>query len=396
LFFWIVPIVGGICLCIYTSSSSHVNKVFSVHNTWWSYVDLDSPSFNTTTPTNSSSNPFNVTLQTNITSQPGDLLLHLPGLNFNPANDLVLYIFVFRSIPTIFSSYFALNWLSAVDRSMRFSQPFANMHKRPASATDSILLSYLWGTPGVVTIDALTAGHYKVFWFSLLDLVSPVFPILVAGLFTITNTGENILLQIIPVTFYFVLSILIIYLCTLPFIWPGLNRRSLRYHVSVADYASLFYASRLLNDRSENSVFDISAKEVTSRHLYSRVFLEENMYKVGFYVGVDSKWHWGIEKVEEDGKGVQFLRWRVWNGQWKDWRGREKKRLDRERMASEERDRMKTPGNRQSHSEEREQYELVERHSVEGEGPHESTGILTLEENDSQARRQSEDDIYNA
>lgn len=104
LFFWLVPIVGSICLCIYTASSSHVNKPFSVHNTWWSYVDPSYPSINTTTPDKSSSIPFNTTLQTNITSQPGDLLLHLPGLSFNPANDLVLYIFVFRSIPTIFSS----------------------------------------------------------------------------------------------------------------------------------------------------------------------------------------------------------------------------------------------------------------------------------------------------
>ncbi|KUJ19266.1 uncharacterized protein LY89DRAFT_667247 [Mollisia scopiformis] len=320
---WAIPVLASLCLCIYTASSNRVNEGFTVHNTWWSYFpELDTP----TNTTSNSTTSFNTTLQTNITSQPGDLLLHLPGLNINAANDLVLYIFAFRTIPTVFASYFALTWFSAVDKSTRFSQPFANMYSHPASASETVLLDYLWGPPGIVTINAFQAGHYKVFWFSLLDLLSPIFPILVAGLFTITNTGELIVVAIIPVTFYFVLSFLAIYLLTLPFVWPRTNRRLLRWHASIADYVSLFYASRLLNntrgngigaaineedgEKVEKDALDISGKEITSRHLYSKIFLEEKEYSMGFYEGIDGRRHWGLDRV--DLAEVEFVSWRDW------------------------------------------------------------------------------------
>jgi len=235
----------------------------------------------------------------------------MSSLNFNAANDLVLYVFVFRSILTILSSYFAIAWFSAVDQSTRFSQPFRNMYGREVNATDSILLDYMWGLPGLVTFNAFSNGHYKVAWFSLLDLASPIFPILVGGLFTITNTGELIVFAIVPVTFYFVLASLSIYLFTLPLALPGRNRALLRRHSSIADYVSLFYASHLLNDTDsehpESDTLNISGKDVTQRHLESRIFLEEKKYTMGFYIGVDGLRHWGLERC--DLGDVEFKTW---------------------------------------------------------------------------------------
>ncbi|CZR61411.1 uncharacterized protein PAC_11307 [Phialocephala subalpina] len=330
IYFWAILIVASLCLCLYTASSSRVSKPFTIHNTWWKY--LPNSGFNANSTTNSST----LSPQTNITSQPGDLLLHLQDLSFNAANDLVLYVFVFRSIPVILASYFAITWFSAVDRSTRFSQPFADMYNKSASADDSILLKYLWGMPGLVTIDAFSNGHYKVFWFSLLDLLSPIFPILVGGLFVITNTGEKIVFTIVPVTFYFVLAYLAIYLLTLPFIWPRRNRRLLRWHNSIADYVSLFYASHLLNDTDkehpEKDTFDISSKDVTERHLYSRVFLEDKRYGMGFYKGVDGRRHWGLERV--DFADVEFVGLRDWVRE-KDREKVEGERVERERVEME-------------------------------------------------------------
>jgi hypothetical protein len=163
-FFWAVSVFSSLCTCIYTASSSRVNEGFTMHNTWWKAIPHFSNS-TSTNPTNSTS-----TVQTNDTSQPGDLLLDLSNLNYNAANDLVLYVFVFRALLVILASYFAVAWFSAVDRSTRFSQPFANMYNKEASSTDSVLLDYMWGLPGLVTFNALTNGHGKVAWFSLLDL----------------------------------------------------------------------------------------------------------------------------------------------------------------------------------------------------------------------------------
>ncbi|KAF8861408.1 hypothetical protein BDZ45DRAFT_740476 [Acephala macrosclerotiorum] len=271
LYFWAIHVFASLYLCIYTASSAHVNKPFSIHNTC---------------------------PQTSITSQPGDLLLHLQDLSFNAANDIVLYVFVFRSIPVILASYFAITWFSVVDRSTRFSQPFANIYNKSADANDSILRDYLWGIPGLVTINAFSNGHYKVFWFSLLDLLSPVFPILVDGLFLVTNTGEKIVFTIVHVTFYFVLAYLGIYLLALP----------------IADYVSLFYASHLLNDSNKESP-------------ESDGLLEGKTYMLGFYVGVDGRRHWGLERT--DLAEVEFVSLKDF------WREKEREMVERERIERE-------------------------------------------------------------
>jgi hypothetical protein len=125
---------------------------------------------------------------------------------------------------------------------------------------------------------------------------------LVGGLFTIVNTGKRIYFIFTPAIFYLVLAFLAIYCISLPLAWPRRKRRLLRWHVCIADYASLFYASYLLHD--PESKLDISAPNVTQRHLTSRVFLEEKLYSVGIYNGVDGKCHFGLDVV---GVGVPHV-----------------------------------------------------------------------------------------
>jgi hypothetical protein len=75
----------------------------------------------------------------NLTSSGRDLIF----ANFDPGNDILWALFIFRTILVILASYFGVGWMSAIDQSIRFSQPFANMYKKHAKAEDSILLDYL-------------------------------------------------------------------------------------------------------------------------------------------------------------------------------------------------------------------------------------------------------------
>lgn len=271
--FWTPFVLGCLALCIYVSASGAVKRGFNI------------PTHAFSTNSSLPRNPYTF----NLTSTGGDIII----TNFDPGNGILWALFIFRTLLVILSSYLALTWLGWVDESVRFSQPFANMYNKVASAEDSILLDYLWGMPGLTTIKAFNAGHYKVAWYSLLNLISPAFPVLVSGLFIITNTGIRIYFKITPLTFYAVSAYFILYAVSVPFAWPGRSRRLMRYHDSIADYVSLFYASYLLHD--PESKLDISRSSDTKRHLESRVFLEEKKYRVGIYNGVDGRPHFGLD-----------------------------------------------------------------------------------------------------
>jgi hypothetical protein len=270
-------VLGTIGLLIYAVASGTVRKGFNIP---------------THTPFTNSSTPSQFTF--NITSSGGDLIF----ANFDPGNGLLWTLFYSRTILVILASYMAITWIGFVDKSIRFSQPFKNMHDKAATADDSILLGYLWGTPGLTTIKALMNKHWVVAWFSFVSLFSPTFPILVGGIFVITNTGKRIYFSITPATFYLVFAYLVIYAISVPLAWPRRDRRLMRFHDSIADYASLFYASYLLHD--PDSKLDISAPNVTQRHLESRVFLEEKKYAIGLYRGVDAKCHFGLDVATLD------------------------------------------------------------------------------------------------
>jgi hypothetical protein len=280
----------------------------------------------THTPFTNSSTPGEFTF--NLTSNGGDLVF----ANFDPGNDILWAIFIFRTIFVVLSSYMAITWFGWMDKTIRFTQPFKNMYNKFATADDSLLLDYMWGIPGWTTIKALMNKHYKAAWFSFISFFSPTFPVLVGGLFTITNTGKRIYFTITPVTFYLVFGYFIIYTISVPLAWPGRDRRLLRLHNSIGDYISLFYASYLIHD--PESKLDISAPNVTKRHLESAVFLEEKKYSVGLYNGVDGKCHFGLDVAFLDvgGKMEQHVRFLPYDKEhWKDLRREEKRERRRQR-----------------------------------------------------------------
>ena len=73
---------------------------------------------------------------------------------------------------------------------------------------------------------------------------------------------------------------------------------------------SLFYASYLLHD--PKSKLDISAPNVTQRHLESRVFLKEKLYTIGLYNGVNEDCHFGLNMAYLGENGVGPILVRFW------------------------------------------------------------------------------------
>jgi hypothetical protein len=212
-------------------------------------------------------------------------------LQFSTARSQLLYAYGVRFPAVIFSSWFSTGSLPNVDLDVRFSQSFKNMYQRDASVSEALLLDYVWGLPGVVTIDALKNSHWKVAWCSLVSLLAPSFPVLVANFFSSVITREEVRFKGGEALFYTIFCFLVVYFVTLVVAWPYRNRRLPRWCPSIADLMSLFYASKVMLSSS----LDISGANVVKQHLESRLFLEESRFEAGVFTGVDGTKHFGVD-----------------------------------------------------------------------------------------------------
>jgi hypothetical protein len=241
---------------------------------------------------------------TNTTAVAGEFWIDVGSFKPDTAHDLILYVLLFRSLPVLVASLFAMNYMNLVDIGHRFSQPFANMFNQEASAEDTILLNYVWGIPGAVTIESLKRGHMKVAWFSFLNLFNAFFPLLVSGLFTIINTGPRIVFHVDDVSFYLCFAFIVVYAFSLPFAWPSWKRGLPRKCYSLGDVLSLCYASSFV----QNTALNVNARNITQRHLESRLFLQEEKFSIGMYTGSDGKSHFGFDNTyRKDQQGNNTL-----------------------------------------------------------------------------------------
>ena len=253
--------------------------------------------------TNTTDTPRNFV---NITSKPwGTGLLEVGIFQSGTSRGLTFYIFFFRVVLVFLASSFAVIWMESTDLGIRLSEPFANMHRKAASVSNSLTLDYLWGISIDVTIQAIKNQQWKVAWFSFLGQISTIFPVLVGGLFTMTNTGDHIVFNVHGSPFYLVFAFLIVFALSLPFAWPRAKRRLPRDCSSIADLMSLFYASKIM----ENGALDISGKNVEKKHLDSRLFLQEETFQAGLFVGVDGKMHFGVDyhRLRMDGQEIEHV-----------------------------------------------------------------------------------------
>ena len=293
---WMVLVGISFIVCCYALASGKVRNGFSVANTWGRYV----PYYWPTSAGANHSRPAGW----NITSQAGD-----PGslweLSDVAQRDLFPYAFVFRFLPTYFAGLFALGYLSVVDVSNCFVQPFVGMYKHPGSASETILLDYLSSSALKVPLKAWDNSHWRVAWFSVLGSVSSLFPIFVGGLFSITVTAENASFKFSIPAFSIVFTFLVVYCGSLPFVWPTANRSLPRASFTLADVIIMCYRSNLL----WRPDFDISHPKTTNRHMACRIFLREDSYLFGSYFGTDREQHLGFDVADARGEKTDVVRW---------------------------------------------------------------------------------------
>jgi hypothetical protein len=280
-------------LCLYVLVSGKVKRGFSLNNTWYKYVPPKNTSWNENTPVPSSFN--------NQTSHSGDIFDS--KYSSDPLHDILLYALVFRSLPTLIAGYFAVGFLSIVSVNHCYIQPFVGMHREPGPASQTLLLDYLASSALEVPLKAWDNKHWKLAWFSVLSTISSLFPILVGGIFSITNTGKIVMFQFSTPAFALVFAFLAVYCISLPFIWPTNDRLLPRRYYSLADLMAFCYRSHFL----WRPDFDISKPEVTQQHLAAKIFLRDDSYLFGVYKGTDGKSHLGFDAAMARGKETYLV-----------------------------------------------------------------------------------------
>ena len=283
--FWTVIMLGSTLLCLYILIRNFVKTGFFVPNTWM-------PGSST-----------NTSMTANQTLHPDDYFDLIPGIDQD--DDLILYAVVFRSVPTLFASWFGMDHLLTVDNHHRFLQPFVNMYQVPGSASDTVLLEYFTRSSLIVPLIAWGKSHYKVFWFSFLATISSSFPILVGGLFTIVNTGPRIWFFFSPGAFWTVFVFLIVYCISLPFARPTTKRYLPRQYYSLVDIMAMCYRSHLF----DGSDLDISPAWSTQEYMAACILVRRDRYLLGRYIGTDGQIHLGFDAAEWDGDPNGNVAW---------------------------------------------------------------------------------------
>jgi hypothetical protein len=247
------------------------------------------------------------TMPSNHTRGPGQTKVLLP----DPFR-IFWYGALLRGLPVQLAVFFT-NFLETVDINHRFMQPYVAMHgtadfsgRRVAGAApETILLDYMTISPLEVPLKAWDNGHYKVAWFSFLNTISPLFPLLLLGLVTMAGTGNTLEVRFSQATFAAVFSFLIVYCGSLVFVWPTHKRLLPRQVNCLVDLMTLCGKSQFLHMEE----FDIDPPWMTKEHLRARLFLKGDKYLLGHYQGIDGKMHVGFDVAESDGKPTNLVEW---------------------------------------------------------------------------------------
>lgn len=212
---------------------------------------------------------------------------------FSPAN------FLYGFLPSFLGMLLFLFWQS-IDQYFRALQPFASlMHAHGSTAEHSLLLEYNACLPFEVTIRALSNGHFKVAWISLVSLLSIIIPNLAGGVFTAQfNIPTQSIRMVASMPGYEALCVfLIIYTFSILLIWPT-KKRHLPHDIStVGQLVSYFYQSPLLRDapfRAPRSKIDLVTRLITTP--IGETTLPK--YHFGIYKGLDGRDHLGIDRFE--------------------------------------------------------------------------------------------------
>jgi hypothetical protein len=260
--------------------------------------------------------PFNGFWLHNDWSLPSNLTIIADGHNYtappidpnDPKSTLLAYALVFRSVPTYVATLFTSTIIESLDLNMRFMQPFVNMLKEPADADATVLLAYITLSPVQVPLTAYVRQDYKVCWYSTLNTLSPLFPIFVGGLLTVTSGATKYPHRVdfgFSLTAYIgIMVFLVVYAISVPGAFPHPHRLLPRQFYSLADLMAFCHQARFLGSPH----LDIHNRERTPRkeHMEARIRLSGDKFLFGKYKGIDDQWHMGFDVEETRGQDYSY------------------------------------------------------------------------------------------
>jgi hypothetical protein len=261
----------------------------------------------------------------------------------DPKSTVLLWALIFRSAPTYVAGIFTSTIVTWIDLNMRFMQPFRNMfgkgpkvsiwrrlrdwlglrhratssannpelseaERTPATAAESILLAYITVSPMQVPLTAWDKGHFKVCIYSTLNTLSPLFPIFVGGLLTVTpnETYDRVNFSFSLSAYIGAMVLLALYSVLLPVAIPGAYRLLPRQLYSLADLMAMCHESKFMASPHLN----ITDQEYTpsKQHMEARLLIEDDRFLFGVYHGRDGRRHIGFDVTQKREPGFRGLR----------------------------------------------------------------------------------------
>ena len=233
-------------------------------------------------------------IPSNMSLSAGKHNITLPPIDpTDPESKLVVYALVFRSAPVYVAGLFTATIVEFVDLNMRFMQPFINMFGKPGDAADTVLLAYITTSPLQVPITALAKGHYRVAMFSTLNTLSPLFPIFIGGLLSLTDGGDKVIFTFSLSAYIGIMVFLSAWTIALPFAYPIEKRLLPRQFYSMADLIAMCHKSSFL----QKPYLDFADKRRTPSKevMEARILLSGDRFVFGHYTDDKDARHLGFD-----------------------------------------------------------------------------------------------------
>lgn len=210
------------------------------------------------------------------------------------ANNIVSIIVVTRAVPPFVVGLFNLYW-NGVDIYYRLIQPFMGL-RDPAAAKENFLLEYSTALPGISTITALKAKHWRLALCTSLAMANRLLVIFVSSLIIVessTKSTDGVHLSFSKGSYYACAAMLVAYIFLIPCVFPGPARWLPYLPTNIMQLLAFFYASELTSD----DAFRPRSPSEERRHVINRLQLQEKLYAYGVYFGRDGLPHLGIDNA---------------------------------------------------------------------------------------------------
>lgn len=222
-------------------------------------------------------------------------------LSFGPFSATVYLQFAPAYLIQILNIY----WTN-VDIYYRLLQPFMGM-RQPQPANENLLLGYSCSLPGAITVEALTAKHWRLALLSTMPLVQKLLVILLSATFANEprKNARGVFVTVDSPTFLGAFAIIVAYVFLIPYAHPGLDRRLPHIPTCIAEFVLFFYDSTLVR----SSIFLPHTLHEERWHMVYRLRLAERRYAFGLYRGTNHSVHLGFDDVcaEHDGEALQIV-----------------------------------------------------------------------------------------